>query len=93
MRNAIASYVNNLLIKIIVPALLDSCKKKIEYYESLLRRGSISRKLRREIKSWRAKNEGYIAVLGDLRNSSYVLLYSAIIREAEKDGERSDASA
>jgi len=81
--DAVASYVNSLLLKIIIPALLDSCKKKIDYYESLLRRGSISRKLRKEIKSWQSKNRGYIAVLTDLRTSHHVLSYSEIVREAE----------
>jgi hypothetical protein len=90
--DAIASYVNNFLLKIIIPALLDSCKKKIDYYESLLRRGSISRKLRKEIKSWQSKNMGYISILADLRNSSYVLLYSGIIREAGQGCEASGVS-
>ena len=79
--DAIASYVNNLLLKIIIPALLDSCEKKIGFYESLLRRGSISQKLRREIKSWLAKNVGYVSALTELRTSSHVLMYSSIMRE------------
>jgi hypothetical protein len=84
--DAIASYVNNLLLKVIIPALLDSCEKKIGFYESLLRRGSISRKLRREIKSWLSKNMGYVSVLTDLRTTSCVLLYSKIMREAGSNG-------
>ena len=67
--------------EVIIPALITACDKKIAYYDSLLKRKSISRKLREEIKGWRAKNMGYIAAISELRMSSSLITSSMISRE------------
>ena len=78
---AVGSYVHSLLLEVIIPALITACDKKIAYYDSLLKRKSISRKLREEIKGWRAKNMGYIAAISELRMSSSLITSSMISRE------------
>ena len=63
---AIAAYIERWLLTVVLPPVLEACRRKVSYYNSLLLRKDISEHLRAGVKEWRQKNEVYIRVLTDL---------------------------
>ena len=60
----------------VVPAIKDSCKKKIDYYTKLITVSYISRKFKSDVMEWRKKNIDYISKLDVLENRSDIILRS-----------------
>jgi len=60
----IARYLERWLLLVVMPPVLDACKKKVAYYDSLLMlRKNISVSLQHSIQGWRDKNSKYIETL------------------------------
>ena len=60
----IVRYLERWLLLVVMPPVLDACKKKVAYYDSLLTpRKSISVNLRHSIQGWQDKNVKYIETL------------------------------
>jgi len=76
---AIESYTYNVYYEIILPALLVACTDKINYYKSLIKRGTISRRLVALLNDRITRNEGYIEMIEQAIRSSTIVHKSAIL--------------
>lgn len=63
----VALFLQHWLLRIVLPPVMDTCRRKISYYESLLKRKNISDVLKFNIQEWKFKNETYLATLSDLK--------------------------
>ena len=79
---SVESYISNLFVDVIAPALIRCCETKIAYYELVLHDQDMCRSIREKAKQFKAKNEYYINYVRDICN------YSAIICSAIKSRER-----
>jgi len=74
----IESYVCYWIKNVLIPHLRNACCEKIEFYNRLLARKSISNSLREEIQAWLTKNERYLLRIDELEESSGIRNRSSI---------------
>jgi len=79
---SVESFISNLFVDVVGPALIRCCETKIAYYELVLKDLTMSRSIREKAKHFKAKNEQYIHSLRNTCN------YSTIIGSAIKSRER-----
>ena len=78
---AVESYISDLVVDVISPALIRCCETKIVYYQSVIRDWSMSRFIRGKAKHFKEKNKTYIRHIQEICNCSAIIGSAITSRE------------
>ena len=74
---SVETYVANVFIDVVGPALIRCCETKIAYYDLMLHDGNMRRSIRDKAKHFKAKNEQYINCVQEICSHSMIISSSA----------------